>query len=62
MEFLNSATITTGDFYYDLFDTKYINPEKLLKNQEDIDKVNEAVKIINEFYNSAITNRKIIIS
>lgn len=53
MEFVKKAKIVTDDFYYDLFDGGYIKPEKLLKNQEDIDKVKNAIEIIKDFKESA---------
>jgi hypothetical protein len=53
MEFVKKAKIVTDDFYYDLFEGGYIKPEKLLKNKEDIDKVNNAIKIIEDFKDSA---------
>ena len=53
MEFVKKAKIVTDDFFYDLFDGGYINPEKLLKNQEDIDKVKNAIKVIKDFKDSA---------
>lgn len=53
MEFVKKAKIVTDDFFYDLFDGGYIKPEKLLKNQEDIDKVKNAIEIIKDFKDSA---------
>ena len=53
MEFVKKAKIVTDDFWYDLFDGGYIKPEKLLKNQEDIDKVKNAMEIITDFRDSA---------
>lgn len=45
--------IFSMDPHYDLFDGGYIKPEELLKNQKDIDKVNEAVETIREFFEGA---------
>jgi len=56
MEFVKKAKIVTDDFFYDLFDGGYIKPEKLLKNQEDIEKVKEAIKVISDFKDSAEDN------
>lgn len=53
MEFVKKAKIVTDDFFYDLFNGGYIKPEKLLKNQEDIDKVKNAIEIIKDFKDSA---------
>lgn len=41
------------DFYYDLVDGGYINPEYCLNNQSDIDKVNLAIKVL-EAYKKAL--------
>ncbi len=53
MEFIKKARIVTDDFFYDLFCGGYIKPEELLKNQEDIDKVKNAIEIIKDFESSA---------
>jgi hypothetical protein len=60
MEFLPKLKkIETDDFYYDLFYGGYIDPEKLLKNQEDIDKVKDAINTIREF-KSELHDKKLI--
>lgn len=53
MEFKTNAKIETSEFWYDLFDGGYIKPETLLENKEDIERVQAAIKTIQEFYNSA---------
>jgi len=53
MIFKKNARISTSDFLYDLFDGGYIKPEKLLKNKDDINRVNEAMKVIEEFIDAA---------
>lgn len=53
MEFVKKAKIVTDDFWYDLFDGGYIKPEKLLKNQKDIDEVKNAIEILTDFRDSA---------
>ena len=53
MEFIKKAKIVTDDFLYDLIVGGYIKPEKILKNQDDIDKVKMAIEIIKDFMNSA---------
>ncbi len=53
MEFVKKAKISTDDFFYDLFDGGYIKPEKLLKNKDDIKKVQEAISVITEFKDAA---------
>lgn len=37
------------DFWYDLFDGGYINPEQILEDQESIDKINKAIEVLEEF-------------
>ena len=54
-------TIWTSDLYYDLFEGGYINPEDLLENKEEIDKVKQAILTINEFLNGAIDKELIVV-
>lgn len=49
MKLKEDAAVTTGDFWYDLFDGGYIKPEELLENSSDITKVNNAIKVLKEF-------------
>lgn len=51
-EFKDNVSVSSSEYWYDL-NEGYINPEKLLKNKEQIDKVNEAIKTINEFFSQA---------
>lgn len=44
--------VFSDDLYYDLTDG-YIKPEDMLENQEDIDKVNEAIETIKQFLDEA---------
>lgn len=53
MKFKKNAEIVTDDFYYDLFIGGYIKPEKLLKDQIDIDRVKIAIETIKDFKDSA---------
>lgn len=53
MEFKEGAEIVTSDFWYDVFEGGYIKPENLLKSPEDIKKVQEAIKTLKEFHDSA---------
>lgn len=48
-EWINLEDYLTSDFRYDLFDGWYLNAENILKNQEDIDKINNAIKVIEEY-------------
>ena len=60
MEFKeNAEIIDTSDFWYDLFDGGYIEPEKLLINEEDIEKINNAIKILKRF-NIELENKGLI--
>ena len=54
-------TIWTSDLYYDLFEGGYINPEDLLENEEDIDKVKQAILTINKFLDGAIDKELIVV-
>nr|DAY41582.1 MAG TPA: hypothetical protein [Caudoviricetes sp.] len=53
--------IWTSDLYYDLFEGGYIKPEDLLENEEEIDKVKQAIKTINEFLDGAIDKELIVV-
>lgn len=53
--------IWTSDLYYDLFEGGYIKPEDLLENEEDIDKVKQAILTINEFLDGAIDKELIVV-
>jgi len=44
-----AATVDNEGFWYSLSDGGYLKPEEVLADQEDIDKVNEAVKTLMEF-------------
>ena len=49
MELRKNAKIETGEFWYDLFDGGYIDPEEILENQKDIDSVLNAIDVLNKF-------------
>lgn len=53
--------IWTSDLYYDLFEGGYIKPEDLLENEEDIDKVKQAILTINKFLDGAIDKELIVV-
>lgn len=53
--------IWTNDLYYDLFEGGYINPEDLLENKEEADKVKQAILTINEFLDGAIDKELIVV-
>jgi hypothetical protein len=39
----------TDDFWYDLTDGGYIHPKDILEDQKDIDKINNALSLIERF-------------
>jgi hypothetical protein len=50
MEFKKDADcIPSSDFWYDLTNGGYFNPEDFLENEEDIQKVKEAVILLKQF-------------
>ena len=57
----DTEEVFTGELYYDLFDGGYINPEDLLKNEDDIIEVREAILTIQTFLAEAQEAGKIII-
>lgn len=48
------SILNNEGFWYALKDGGYLKPEDILLNQEDIDKVNDALKILAEFEDSLI--------
>jgi hypothetical protein len=52
MKLKKDAGVTTGDFWYDLFDGGYIVPEDLLENSDDIALVNNAIEVLKDFRES----------
>ena len=53
MEFNEDAEIVLNDVWYDLTDGGYIKPSKLLKNEDDIKKVEDAIKTLQDFFKDA---------
>lgn len=45
--------VVSSDLYYDLFDGGYIKPEEMLKDKEDVKKVNDAIEVIRNFLTEA---------
>jgi len=43
---------STGDFWYDLTDGGYLDPDDICENPEDAKKVKEAIKVIKDFEDS----------
>lgn len=52
MKLKKDATVTTSDFWYDLFEGGYIVPEDLLENSDDINLVNNAIEVLKDFRES----------
>ena len=52
MKLKKDASVTTSDFWYDLFDGGYIVPEDILENQDDINLVNHAIEALEDFRES----------
>lgn len=42
--------ITTNDFWHDLTDGGYLEPDDMCEKQEDADKVNNAIRVVIDFY------------
>lgn len=53
--------VWTNDLYYDLFEGGYINPEDLLEDEEEINKVKRAILTINDFLDGAIERELIVV-
>lgn len=53
MKWKENAEIVTSDFWYDLTAGGYIKPKDLLEDDEDIKRVEEAIKVLKEFKRSA---------
>lgn len=49
MKLKENLDISTDDFFYDLFDGGYLNPERLLEDENDIKKIKDAIETISEF-------------
>lgn len=59
MEFKKKQSVSTDDFYYDLFIGGYIQPEKMLKHSKDVKKVRAAIDLIKKFKDEADKNEAI---
>lgn len=46
--------VCTSDFWYDFFDGGYIVPEELMSDEDEIDAVNIAARVLKKFYNELI--------
>ena len=52
MKLKQNLEISTDDFYYDLFEGGYLNPEEMLISKDDVFAVVNARKIIENFKKS----------
>jgi hypothetical protein len=43
---------TTDNFWYDLFEGGYLNPEDICEDKEDAKKVREAIRVLDDYKNS----------
>jgi hypothetical protein len=49
----DAEVVSSSELYYDLFDRGYISPTKFLADQAQIDLVNEAISVVEDFLSSA---------
>jgi hypothetical protein len=49
MKIRSDCHITTDDFWYDLIDGGYLDPYEICENEEDSDKIIDAVAVLEEF-------------
>lgn len=52
MELKKGLTQSTGDPWYDLTDGGYLNPYKMCAKREDAEKVDAAVRVVKDFFES----------
>jgi len=52
MQIKKNLTISTDEFYYDLFDGGYLDPYDICENEEDADAVVKALAVIKDFEES----------
>ena len=52
MKIKDGCEVSTSDFWYDLTLGGYLKPEEMLENPEDAERVNEAIAVILDFYDS----------
>ena len=46
--------VFSDDPWYDLTDGGYIKPEDMLSNPEQLDKLNQAIRIVQDFFEQAV--------
>ena len=52
MKIKEGLQISTGDFWYDVTDGGYLNPDDICENEEDAKRVREAIAVIRDFESS----------
>ncbi len=61
MKFKKGIKIETDSFWYDLFEGGYIDPSDILPKGEDLEKVKEAIKVLENFFDELTEQDKIVI-
>ena len=51
-EVKEGLSVSTSEFWYDLTDGGYLNPEDILTNPEDVEEVKRAIAIVKKFERS----------
>lgn len=52
MKIKENCSVSTSDFWYDLTDGGYLNPEEILEDEKDVKAVNDAIKVLMNFKES----------
>ena len=54
MKIKEGCKVSTSDFWYDITDGGYLNPDEMLENPEDAKRVKDAIAVLEEFEGSCI--------
>ena len=52
MKIKEGCTASSSDFWYDLTSGGYLSPEDILENKEDVERVKNAIEVVQEFEQS----------
>jgi len=52
MKIKKGCGVSTSDYWYDLTDGGYLNPDKICADKKDAEAVKNAIKVLQDFYNS----------
>jgi len=52
MKIKNNCQVSTMEFWYDLTDGGYLNPDEILENPEDAKRARDSIAVIKDFENS----------